>query len=64
MTDNATLDRARAYLSSKYIARADARQASMGLSYIEAEKEDLAREMTKFAVSEVMRFIERLSDDD
>jgi hypothetical protein len=64
MTDNTTLDRARAYLSRKYIARADARQASMGLSYIEAEKEDLAREMTKFAAGEVMRFIERLSDDD
>lgn len=65
MIDNTTLDRARAHLSRKYVARADARQASLGLSYIEAEKEDLAREMAKFAASEVMRFIEeRLSDDD
>ena len=34
-----------AFLDRKYVARADDRQRSMGLAYIEAERTDLAREI-------------------
>jgi hypothetical protein len=37
-----------AFLVRKYVQRADARQKSMGLQYIEAETHDLAREIAKF----------------
>lgn len=34
-----------AFISSKYTATADARQRSMGLSYVSAEKQDLISEV-------------------
>lgn len=37
------------FISRKYVARADARQKEMGLSYVEAEKDDLIREVAAFA---------------
>lgn len=36
------------FIDRKYIARADARQKSMGLAYVEAERQDLAREIARF----------------
>jgi hypothetical protein len=44
--------RAQAFVDRKYVTRADERQKAMGLAYIEAERQDLAREMTRFAISE------------
>jgi hypothetical protein len=55
-TDDTTLiERAQAYVDRKYVARADDRQRSMGLAYVEAEREDLAREFAKFAADEIRR---------
>lgn len=49
MTDDEMQAQAQIYLDRMYIARADARQKSMGLAYIEAERQDLARTLVKFA---------------
>jgi hypothetical protein len=38
-----------AFISSKYTATADARQRSMGLSYVSAEKQDLISEVAAVA---------------
>lgn len=38
-----------AFISSKYTATADARQRSMGLSYVTAEKQDLISEVAAVA---------------
>jgi hypothetical protein len=51
--DTALLKKVLDFLDHKYVARADARQKEMGLSYIEAERNDLAREITKFIEREV-----------
>ena len=52
MTDsNVLLAKAQAFVDRKYVARADERQKSMGLAYVEAERQDLAREIARFAVS-------------
>lgn len=45
------LARAQAFVDRKYVARADARQKSMGLAYVEAERQDLAREIVRFVRS-------------
>lgn len=37
------------FVDRKYVARADARQKSIGLAYVEAERQDLAREICNFA---------------
>jgi hypothetical protein len=37
-------------------ARSDERQRAMGLAYVEAEKDDLAREFARFAVDEINRY--------
>lgn len=42
------LAKAQAFVDRKYVARADERQKSMGLAYVEAERQDLAREITRF----------------
>lgn len=42
---------AQAFVDRKYVARADARQKEMGLAYIEAERQDLAREIVRFVES-------------
>lgn len=47
--------RAQAFLDRKYVTRSDARQKAMGLGYIEAERQDLAREVARFCESEVER---------
>ncbi len=36
------------FLTRKYVQRADARQADLGLQYMEAETHDLARELAKW----------------
>lgn len=54
--DSALLALAQAFVDRKYVARADARQKSMGLAYVEAERQDLARE--------IIRFVQSLPDDD
>lgn len=46
------------FLDHKYVAKADTRQQSMGLSYIEAERQDLAKEVTNFIRKYVTRAIE------
>lgn len=43
------LAKAQAFVDRKYVARADERQKSMGLAYVEAERRDLAREIARFA---------------
>lgn len=49
------LARAQAYVDRKYVMRADKRQKEMGLAYIEAERQDLAREIARFCVQEIQR---------
>jgi hypothetical protein len=49
------LARAQEFVDRKYVARADERQRALGLSYIEAERVDLAREMARFAQAEIKR---------
>lgn len=46
---NDLLALAQDFVDRKYVARADERQKSMGLAYVEAERADLAREMANFA---------------
>lgn len=53
MSDDQMLARAQYFVDCKYVARADDRQKSMGLAYVEAERQDLAREMVNFAMSYV-----------
>ena len=43
------VERADAMLRQKYVVRADARQAEIGLSYIEAETSEMARTIARFA---------------
>lgn len=45
---NILLIRAQEMIDRKYVARADERQKSMGLAYVEAERQDLAREIVRF----------------
>ncbi|KRR21677.1 hypothetical protein [Bradyrhizobium retamae] len=45
----ALLIQAQAFVDRKYVARADARQKAMGLAYVTAERQDLAREIVRFA---------------
>jgi len=45
----ALLAQAQAFVDRKYVARADERQKSMGLAYVEVERQDLAREIVRFA---------------
>jgi len=40
--------RAQEFVDKKYTARADARQKEMGLAYITAERQDLAKEIANF----------------
>jgi len=49
MTRDQLVARAQAFIDLKYVARSDARQKAMGLSYIEAERQDIAREIAAFA---------------
>lgn len=44
----ALIAKAQAFVDRKYVARADARQKEMGLAYVEAERQDLAREIVRF----------------
>jgi hypothetical protein len=53
MSTSAMLTRAKAYVLKKYITHADDRQKAMGLAYVEAEVDDLAREFVRFALSEM-----------
>jgi hypothetical protein len=46
--DAILLRRAQEMVDRKYAARADERQKSMGLAYVEAERQDLAREIVRF----------------
>ena len=48
MSNDWLLNRAQAFVDRKYVARSDARQKEMGLAYIEAERQDLAREIARF----------------
>lgn len=50
-SDEVLLANAQRFVDRKYVARADARQKSMGLAYIEAERQDLAREIVRFVRS-------------
>ena len=47
------LKRAQAYVDRVYTSRADTRQMEMGLSYVTAERVDLAREFARFAEAEI-----------
>jgi hypothetical protein len=47
------LIRAQAFVDRKYVTRSDARQQEMGLAYVEAERQDLAREITRFVCNEI-----------
>ena len=38
------------FIDKKYVAISDARQKEMGLSYITAERQDLAKEITNFVM--------------
>jgi hypothetical protein len=42
------LVQAQAFIDRKYVARADERQKAMGLAYVEAERQDLAKEIASF----------------
>lgn len=47
------LKRAQEYVERKYTTHADDRQKAMGLAYVTAEKDDLAREFARFATDEI-----------
>jgi hypothetical protein len=51
--DDLILIRAQAYVDRKYVMRSDRRQKEMRLAYVDAERQDLAREMTRFAKMEI-----------
>ena len=51
------LGRAQAFVDRKYVSRADERQRAMGLAYVEAERQDLAREMALFAMDEMQKLV-------
>jgi hypothetical protein len=42
------------FLTRKYVQRADARQRAMGLQYTEAETHDLAGEIARFVVRDMI----------
>lgn len=46
---DALLAKAQSFVDRKYVTHADARQRSMGLAYVEAERQDLAKEFANFA---------------
>jgi hypothetical protein len=50
-SEDELLVKAQAFIDRKYVARADDRQKSMGLAYVEAERQDLAREIVRFVRS-------------
>lgn len=43
--------RAQKFFDKKYVARSDARQKEMGLAYITAERQDLAKEIANFILN-------------
>jgi hypothetical protein len=47
---DALLAKAQYFVDCKYTTHADARQKSMGLAYVEAERQDLAREIVNFTM--------------
>ncbi|MHC2291841.1 hypothetical protein [Bradyrhizobium barranii] len=47
-TTNTALALAQAFVDRTYVQQADARQKSMGLAYVTAERTDLAREIAAF----------------
>lgn len=53
------LTRAQAFVDRKYTARADERQRSMGLAYVEAERQDLAREIARFTQTTVKEIVDQ-----
>lgn len=55
--DPEILARAQALVDRKYVARADERQRDMGLAYVEAERQDLAREIASFAEDERTKLV-------
>jgi NAD(P)-dependent dehydrogenase (short-subunit alcohol dehydrogenase family) len=57
------LTRAQAFVDRKYVMRADERQKEMGLAYVEAERQDLAREIARFCESEALRSAARTGPD-
>lgn len=59
MAETEIVERALAYLGHVYTARADTRQKELGVSYITAERTDLARQMAKFAEAEAKAAIKR-----
>jgi hypothetical protein len=46
--DDLLLMQAQVFVDRKYVARADERQKAMGLAYVEAERQDLAKEIASF----------------
>lgn len=52
-THEALLTRAQAFVDRKYVTRSDDRQKEMGLAYVEAERQDLAREIVRFVLAEI-----------
>lgn len=55
MSNDSLLTRAQQMVDRKYVARADERQKSMGLAYVEAERQDLAREIVRFVEPYIAR---------
>lgn len=55
MADEERTTRAQAWVDRVYTASADERQKALGLAYVTAERVDLAKELAKFAASEVER---------
>jgi hypothetical protein len=56
------LPKAQALVDRKYVARADERQKSMGLAYVEAERQDLAKEIAMFATDHAATLEAQLAD--
>jgi phosphopantetheine adenylyltransferase len=54
------MSQAQALVDRIYVARADDRQKEMGLAYIEAERQDLAREITKFTMTNRRQVLKKI----
>lgn len=56
------VSQAQEFVDRKYTTHADARQKGMGLAYIEAERQDLAKEVARFTVSMLQQLPQQLDD--
>lgn len=55
---------AQAFVDCTYVQQADARQKSMGLAYVTAERTDLAREIARFTAQQTAALEAKLAESE